>query len=98
VTSEKPQKGVLSKYLRYYDGALQFVIAVVLFTTGGYWVDGRLGTKVLFTLLGFALGFAGGLRALYKNFCGDPRRPERDQPGADRKAERGDDAGPEPPE
>ena len=32
----------------------------------GYWIDLRLGTKVVFLILGVILGFVGGLRHLIK--------------------------------
>lgn len=35
-------------------------LEMVLPGVGGYWVDSRLGTRPLFTLLGFGLGMAGG--------------------------------------
>lgn len=62
---QDPQKRALAKYLRYSSAGIQFAMAVGLFTWGGVWLDGRLGTGALFTLLGLALGFGGGLRALY---------------------------------
>jgi len=54
---------------------LQFFVAVVLFTLAGVWLDGRLGTRVLFTLLGLALGFAGGFYAMYRDLYPRDRPP-----------------------
>lgn len=68
-----------------------FFAAVGLFTWGGIWLDGRLETGVLFTLLGLALGFAGGLRALYKELFGSTRSPDEGEPRA-----RGDEDEPRP--
>lgn len=39
--------------------------AIALFALGGNWLDGRLGTRPLFVLLGVALGFAGGFLSMY---------------------------------
>ena len=54
---------------------LQFFVAVGLFTLGGVWLDRRLGTGVLFTLLGLALGFGGGFYAMYRDLYPRDRRP-----------------------
>jgi ATP synthase protein I len=39
-------------------------LEMVLPGLGGYWVDQKLGTKMLFLILGIILGFAVGLRSL----------------------------------
>jgi len=41
-------------------------VTVALALAAGYWVDGRLGTKPLFFLVGAALGVAGALLQIYK--------------------------------
>lgn len=41
-------------------------MTVALALAAGYWVDGRLGTKPLFFLVGAALGVAGALLQIYK--------------------------------
>lgn len=68
-----------SKYLRHYHIGLQFFVGVGLFTFGGIWLDRKLGTRVLFTLLGFALGFAGALRLIYAELFGDKPEPSGKQ-------------------
>lgn len=45
---------------------LVFAAAVAVGTLGGYWLDSKLGTKVLFTLLGSALGLYAGFRELLR--------------------------------
>jgi len=45
---------------------LVFTAAVALGVLGGYWLDARLGTKILFTLLGAGLGFYAGFRELLR--------------------------------
>ena len=89
---DSAQKSALAKYLRYSHLGMLFFAAVGLFTWGGIWLDGKFETGVLFTLLGLALGFAGGLRALYKELfrsasspgppdAGEPRAPgDEDEP------------------
>ena len=73
---KEPERSTLAKYLRYSHVGLQFFLAVGLFTAGGLWLDRRLGTVVLFTLTGLAIGFAGGFIALQRELF--PRRdPEK---------------------
>ncbi len=62
---EEPPRSPLAQDLRFAHVGFEFFVAVVAFTLGGYWLDRRLGTGVLFTLTGLALGFAGGLYSLY---------------------------------
>ncbi len=40
-------------------------LTIVAFALGGNWLDGRLGTKPLFVLVGVFVGFAGGFYSLY---------------------------------
>jgi len=81
VSDKERQRAVVAKYLRYYSVGLQFFIGIVLFTLGGVWLDSKCGTTVLFTLLGLALGFGGGLRAIYADLYGRSRR-DRGEPSA----------------
>jgi hypothetical protein len=39
---------------------LTFAVTVALFALGGLWLDGKLGTKPWFVLLGVLLGLVGG--------------------------------------
>lgn len=41
-----------------YQGAIEAVLAVVIATLAGYWVDGRFGTSPTFLLIGLVLGFS----------------------------------------
>ena len=41
---------------------------------GGYWLDGRLGTRPLFLLLGGTLALAAGLYHFFKTIAGLPKR------------------------
>jgi F0F1-type ATP synthase assembly protein I len=40
--------------------------AIVLYCLGGIWLDGKLGTSPLFTLLGAGLGGVGGFIWVYR--------------------------------
>lgn len=72
------RKEALGKYLRYSHLGIQFLLAVGLPVAGGVYLDQRLGTKVLFTLLGLALGFTAGIYSLYGELF---RRRDGDSPG-----------------
>jgi len=80
----EPERNPLSKYLQYLYVGVQFFLSVAIFVGGGIWLDRRLGTKVLFTLLGLALGFGGGVYSLYREFfpgkSGPPRKPVNRKP------------------
>jgi F0F1-type ATP synthase assembly protein I len=73
------RRSPLSGYLRYSYLGVQLAVSVALFTLGGVWLDRRLGTGVLFTLLGLALGFGGGFYAMYRDLYARDRRPSDSQ-------------------
>jgi hypothetical protein len=58
---------------------VQFFVGVGLFTFGGIWLDQKLGTLVLFTLLGLFLGFAGALRSIYSDIYGEKKSSREDR-------------------
>jgi F0F1-type ATP synthase assembly protein I len=45
---------------------MSFVLAIVLGFGGGYWLDGRLGTKPWLSFLGFFVGLAAGVLNVYR--------------------------------
>jgi F0F1-type ATP synthase assembly protein I len=55
-----------SNWARYYSLASNFAVAIVAFTLFGYWLDRRLGSYPWALLVGFGLGFAGGLYGLVR--------------------------------
>lgn len=60
----------LARYLKYSHLGFQFLLAVGVPTGLGIWLDRRWGTKVLFTLLGLALGFTAGVYSIYGELFG----------------------------
>ena len=48
------------------SAGLQFAGALLLFTLGGNWLDGKFGTKPWLLLTGIALGLVGGFISLLK--------------------------------
>jgi F0F1-type ATP synthase assembly protein I len=54
-------------------------LATALFALGGNWIDGRLGTKPLFVLMGTFLGFGGGFWSMYSRLVLQGRKNEAEQ-------------------
>lgn len=50
----------------------------------GLWIDGKLGTKVVFTLLGFGLGMVIGLMHTLRMVApsGEPNDSSKQKPGS----------------
>jgi|SRR5919204_2580554 F0F1-type ATP synthase assembly protein I len=59
----------------YFSAALEFGIAIIVFTLLGHWLDRRLGTQWL-TILGLFLGAGGGFYVLYRNVTAAQRRED----------------------
>ena len=45
---------------------MSFVLALVIGFGGGFWLDGKLGTKPWLTFIGFFLGVAAGVLNVYR--------------------------------
>ena len=58
--------GVYREYGPYLTLGIQLAAAVVIFLVLGVWVDSKLGTSPLFTLLGLLLGSAGGFIKFFR--------------------------------
>jgi F0F1-type ATP synthase assembly protein I len=56
-----------------------FAAVLLVFTGAGYWLDGRLHTLPLFTLVGAAVGGVGGFLHLYRTVT-SAARGGRDDP------------------
>lgn len=64
-----PTEDDRSAQARAYSRATQVMtICLEMVVPGliGFWVDQKLGTRVVFTVLGFGVGLSGGLRHLIK--------------------------------
>jgi hypothetical protein len=69
---EEPQS-LWSVTARYSGLGLQWALSVLLFTTGGWWVDGWLGVAPLFTILGAFVGGGAGFYSFYVHLVVEPR-------------------------
>jgi F0F1-type ATP synthase assembly protein I len=52
---------------------IQLAASILVFVFGGRWLDERLGTEVLFTLVGAVLGFGGFMWSLIRQLNRDAR-------------------------
>ncbi len=58
---------------------LQWALSTLLFLLGGWWLDGKVGTVPLFTILGAFVGAGAGFYSLYRHIVLDAS--ERDEGG-----------------
>ena len=68
---------VMVSMARYSGYGLQLAAAVGLFMAGGWWVDGKLGTTPLLTIVGALGGGAAGFYSLYRHVV---KRSDRGPP------------------
>jgi F0F1-type ATP synthase assembly protein I len=68
------QKRVERKYLRFAGVGVQFGLTIFLLTLLGIWLDGRFGTRPLFTVVLLLLGFVGGTWSLVRQVLGSDRK------------------------
>jgi F0F1-type ATP synthase assembly protein I len=68
-------------YLQFAGVGVQFAATILLLTLAGIWLDGRVGTGSLFTVLFLLLGFVGATWSLIRTVLG-PTTPGKDtKPG-----------------
>ena len=72
---ERPSRG--SELGPYAVAGLQFGGVLLAFTMLGYWLDTRLHTLPLLTLLGAAVGGVGGFLHLYRSLTAPPSDGDR---------------------
>jgi len=60
---------------------LTWALSTLLFLLGGWWLDGKVGTAPLFTILGAFVGAGAGFYSLYRHIVVEPRgRDENVEP------------------
>lgn len=78
---DEPKSNALAKYFRYSYVGIQFFLTIAICTGAGLWLDSYFRTKVLFTLVGLALGFGSGFYSLYRQLFPGKHSNEQDQNG-----------------
>lgn len=63
-----------SEAARFAGLGLTWTLSVLLFLGAGWWLDGRVGTTPLFTILGSFVGAGGGFYYMYLEVTGRPDR------------------------
>jgi hypothetical protein len=74
-----PVDGALVELARFSGHGLTIALSTGLFLLAGWWLDGRLGTLPLFTVLGALTGAAAGLYSLLQHVLLGPRAREREK-------------------
>ena len=72
------QSDLLAAAGQYTGYGLGWVFATGLFMGGGWWLDGKIGTVPLFTIIGAFVGGGAGFYSLYRHIVMDPRRENED--------------------
>lgn len=80
----RSSNGLGAEVGRYLGHGLTWALSTLLFLYVGWRVDGWLGTRPLFTILGAFLGAGAGFYNLYHHLVVRPREQERE------RRERGD--------
>jgi ATP synthase protein I len=76
---EGKEESSLQGVARYSGHGLTLAAAVGLFLLAGWWLDGRIGTAPLFTILGALVGATAGFYHLIKQLLLLPRAREKER-------------------
>ena len=69
---------------RYGTIGLEFLLSILFGYWGGHWLDGKLHTRGVLTLVGFGFGVAAGFRAIWDA----AKRLQRETEAADEREKR----------
>ena len=58
---------------------IQFAAAILIFLFAGQWLDGRLGTDGLFTIIGVFVGGCGAFYNMYRKISAAQRRDDEER-------------------
>jgi F0F1-type ATP synthase assembly protein I len=61
---------------KYAGLGVQLAAAIIVFVFAGQWLDRKLGTQALFTILGAFLGFGGTMWSLIRRLNKDNKEDE----------------------
>lgn len=85
--SQRPPQPTPLEGAEHATVGLQFAGQFLLFTLGGSWLDGRLGTEPWFLIAGVLFGFLGGIYWLFRQLDSTPKV---------KRADGGDPSAPDP--
>jgi len=77
-TRESPPSGGLSG-ADFAGVGLQFAAAIVLFLFAGQWIDNKVGTNGLFTIVGVFVGGAAAFYNMYRKITAAQRRDDEER-------------------
>jgi len=75
------RKRVERSYLQFAGVGVQFAATILVLTLLGIWLDGRVGTGSLFTVLFLLLGFVGATWSLIHTVLGPTKPPSDPESG-----------------
>jgi F0F1-type ATP synthase assembly protein I len=88
------EESTMQAMARFSGHGLTIALSTGLFLLAGWWVDGRLGTTPLLTVIGALLGAAAGFYSLLQHMVFFPREQEaRERKAEEQGARERDDAG-----
>ncbi|TVR62828.1 MAG: AtpZ/AtpI family protein [Gemmatimonadales bacterium] len=76
MTEEESQVQTLARFTGH---GLTLALATGLFLAAGWWLDGRLGTAPLFTILGAMTGAGAGFYSMVQHLVLFPRQAEEER-------------------
>jgi ATP synthase protein I len=62
----KKENRLTDELLHYGSLGIEMLVAILVGTLAGYWLDGKLNTRPWLMLLGFILGAAAGFRGIFR--------------------------------
>jgi hypothetical protein len=83
-----PPDSPLAHLAQHSGHGLTIALSTGLFLLAGWWVDGKLGTRPLFTIAGALLGAAAGFYSLLQHMLFLPRQREQEERRRAEEAER----------
>ena len=76
---------VWSEMGRYAHLGFQLALSMGLFLLGGWWLDGRIGTTPLLTIVGAMVGAAAAFYSMIRQLTGKSRGGSGGDPGGQEK-------------
>lgn len=89
---EEENESQLVTLARFSGHGLTLALATGLFLIAGWWIDGKLGTTPLLTILGALTGAAAGFYSLLQSLVFFPARQRREREEAEGSREEAEDS------